>query len=321
MKTLLAALAAITVAATSWVASHPPEKTSDPARLEISVPAAITAGEELSVEITSDPGATVTVHFFNGYTGSTRQLTMLETSGRLAVPFTRFTGRLDIVAEAGSRRALATTSILARDLLDPPVPLVGARSIVADGADQAMAAVIPSDRYGNPAPAGTSVEINVQHPDRALATFRADVIRTVAWSWMPASTTAGTAVVTASVQGRWGPARTLLEIPGPPEAFAVLPETRLRPADGSTLVTVASAPLTDQHGNRIVDGTAAFVRASYPSGLQSQQTVTISGGIARALLEAPDRPGVVRVTMTVLGTTSAPLDLDFSAPLPTGGQP
>ncbi len=321
MKTVLAVLAAIAVAATWWVASVPSGETSDPARLEISVPATIAAGVEFSVEIKADPGTTVTVHFFNGYRVSTRQLTMLETSGRMAVPFTRFTGRLDIVAEAGSRRALATTSILARDLLDPPVPMVGARSIVADGADQAMVAVIPSDRYGNPAPAGTSVQIDVQHPDRALAKFRADVIRTVAWSWIPASTTAGTAVVTASAQGRTGPARTLVEIPGPPVAFAVLPETQLRPADGSTLITIASEPLTDQHGNRIVDGTAAFVRASYPGGLQSQQTVTISGGIARALLQPPDGPGGVRVTMTVLGTTSAPLDLDFSAPLPTGGRP
>jgi hypothetical protein len=323
MKPLVAAVAAVAAVAvaTTWVLTGtPPPQIEDPTRLELSVPATITAGEELWVEITSDPGVAVAVHLVNGYSATTHHLTLAEGSGRLAVAATRFAGRLDVLAVAGSLRATATTSILAREDLDLAVPLVGARSIVADGVDRAMVVVIPSDRYGNPAPAGTPVQFTVQHPDRSLATFPVKVDQTVAWSWIPSSTTAGTATVTATAQGRSGPARSLVEIPGEPIDFSLVSETELRPADGATLVSVATEPLIDRHGNRIVDGTAALVHAVYPGGLESQQTAVISGGIARTFLEAPDRPGTVRVWMTVLATTSAPLDLTFSAPLTSAGQ-
>jgi len=317
--TFVALIAALTAVGAWVVGSAPVGAGRDPARLEISVPATITAGDELTVDIDAEPGSAVTVHFFDGYGASTRHVTLQQASGRLAGPSPRFAGQLDIVAIAGSRQAATTISVLPRERLDPPVPLIGARSIVADGADRSMVAVIPSDRYGNPAPAGTPVQVTVQHPDGSLATFPANVDRTVAWTWIPSSTTSGTATVTASTQGRPGPARTLVEIPGNPEPFALESETELRPADGASLVTVASEPLIDRHGNRLVDGIAVVVRARYPSGFESRQTVTVTGGIARALLSAPDEPGVVRVWMTVHGTTSAPLDLAFSPPLATGG--
>ena len=281
--------------------------------------AAVAAGDRLEVDITSDPGTTVTMYFFDGYRASVRELTLAGSTGLLEAPSTRFAGRLDVVAVAGSRRATATTIIRPGDDIEPPVPLVGARSIVADGADRAMVAVIPTDRFGNPAPAGTPVAVTVQHPDRSLAAHETAVARTLAWTWAPSVTTAGTANVTVAASGQSGPSRTLVEIPSAPTPFGLEIETMLRPADGVSLVTVVSDPLVDRHGNRVVDGTAVVVQAQYPDGAESFQTVTAIGGVARALLEAPDRPGSIEVRMTVLDTTSSLLGVQFSAPL--GGAP
>jgi hypothetical protein len=200
-----------------------------------------------------------------------------------------------------------------------PDPLIGARSIRADGADRAMVAAIPADRFGNPAPAGTRVAVTVVHPDESLASFDAEVTRTVGWTWVPSVTTAGDAEVVAAVDGMRSAAGRLVEVPGVPAPFALSLESPRLPADGTTLVTVASDVLVDVHGNRLLDGTAAQLRADYLDGTSSFQTVVTVAGMARATVEAPDQAGVVRVEMTVLGVTSRPLDLEFRPAGEEGG--
>jgi hypothetical protein len=130
---------------------------------------------------------------------------------------------------------------------------------------------------------------------------------------VPATTTAGRASVALRGVAGFGDVRILLENPGVPTPFALDVETQHRPADGSSLISVASGELSDRFGNRMLDGIAATVIARYPDGSTSTQAVTILGGTARAAIEAPNAPGIVRVEMIVRGTVSRTLDVTFGA--------
>jgi hypothetical protein len=295
-----------------------------PSRLEISMPEQMGAGASVTAEITAAPGVVARVVFTSGYRSTVREVRFGSATEHVTVPFTRFAGRIDAVVIAGQLLAGATLVVEPGPPAEPPTPLLGARSIVADGRDRAMVVVIPSDQFGNPSLRPTDLAISVVHPDASRYEAAPRSSRTLQWMWVPAVTSAGSGSVTSVLGGIAGPSRALLEVPGPPSSFELVADTEHRPADGSSLVTVASGVLRDDNGNPMLDGTAAVVRAEYPDGTTSIQTVVTIGGIARASLEAPSQPGSVFVSMTVRGTTGRVHEVVFepaAAAVSTGTAP
>lgn len=282
--------------------------------LELTMASGLTAGEVLEIAVAADAGAEVDLFVFDAYGVDHRRMrgegkpTPVEVSVTTA-------GMIEVFAHSGDRTATAFATVTPAAGGPAPTPLVGARSIVADGADRAMVVVIPEDAYGNPTAASGLASVTVVHPDGSRAVHESSATATLQWTWVASATAAGTAQVTVDHAGVRGPVRTLVEIPAAPEPFTVEPITQLRPADGVTLVEVATTPLADRFDNRIVDGTAAIVTTRFEDGTESSQTAVVIGGVARALIEAPSLPGIVRVRIAVHGVVSAELALDFSAPL------
>jgi hypothetical protein len=310
-----------TLLALAASATNPNPSPSPVSVLAVSMPAAVRAGDTVRVDVTTDPGAAITVLVSGSYRTTTLELQATTATTRIAVPFTDHTGSLEVVAFAGDRTASASTYVEPGPMVAPPEPLVGARSIVADGEDRAMVVAIPSDQFGNPVRSPEGTEIEVTHPDGSVAVVVARATHTLEWAWVRSITTAGVAGV--SIEGQApGMVRSLIEIPGAPVPFGLVAETAWRPADGATLVSVASDVLVDAYGNRLLDGTAAVVRSAYPDGTMSIQTVVTVGGVARGLLEAPTAAGVVTVSMTVQGTPSRPIDVVFeNAPMVATASP
>jgi len=292
--------------------------------LDLEMAPAATAGEVLEIVVTADLGAVVDLYVIDSYGTSHQQVGVDGEPVLVEVPAT-MAGRLDIIAISGAQEATATAVVYPANPRQAPAPMIGARSIVADGADRAMVVVISDDEFGNPTGGTMAAIVTVVHPDGTRAVHAGAATATLQWTWVPSVTTAGTAQVVVDQGGHRGATRTLIEIPAEPEPFAVEPVTELRPADGLTLVEVATTPLADRFGNRVVDGTAAVVTARYGDGAESIQTAVVVGGVARTLIEAADQPGIVYVRISVHGVTSSELALEFSAPLvpvePSGVSP
>ncbi|MDH3250230.1 MAG: hypothetical protein OEQ47_14775 [Acidimicrobiia bacterium] len=319
MKLMVATLLVVALGASAV----PPRVTDRPtvpaSSIQLVVPASSVAGTRLPLMVSAEGADEVTVMFTNGYRTVTQVVRLDADEGNLEAPLYEFAGRLDIVALAADRFAAASVEIVPAAVDAPPTPLVGARSIVADGADRTMVVLIPSDEFGNAAAPGTEVEIDVIHPDRSIRGFSATVDNSLAWRWVPSVTTAGVAAVSAAtVDGPASADKRLVEIPGRPVGFGLSVATERRPADGATLVTVVSDEIHDINGNVMVDGTAALVRADYPDGTVAFQTVATVRGVAVATIEAPTKPGIVRVQMFVVGVTGEPLPVDFAAAVAPG---
>jgi hypothetical protein len=280
--------------------------------LELEMASMVTAGESLEIEVIADPGAAVDLYVIDSYGTSHRRLRIEDRPRRVAATATT-AGRLDVVAISGDLDATASALVRPASAGPTPSPLVGARSIVADGVDRAMVVVIPEDEYGNPT--GGAASVTAVHPDGTRVILDTAATASLRWTWVSSLTTAGTAQVAVDHAGSRGPTRTLVEIPAAPVQFVVEAVTQLRPADGHTLVEVTTTPLADRFGNRVVDGTAALVAARFDDGAETFQTAMVVGGVVRALIEAPDQPGVVDVRISVNGVTGSELALDFDSPL------
>jgi hypothetical protein len=312
VKVMVATLLVLALGASA--ASQPvTDRTTVPANsLQLAVAASSVAGERLPLMVTAAGAEEVTVMFANGYRTVTEVVRLDAGVGNVEAPLNEFAGRLDIVALAPDRFATASVEIVPASIEAPPTPLIGARSIVADGADRTMVVLIPSDEFGNAASPGTEAEIGVIHPDRSIGRFSATVDNTVAWRWVPSVTRAGVAAVSATtVAGPSSADKRLVEIPGRPVGFGLSVATERRPADGATLVTVVSDAIHDVNGNVMVDGTAVLLRADHPDGTVAFQTVATVGGVAVATIEAPTEPASVRVQMSVIGVVGKPLLVDF----------
>ena len=282
--------------------------------LELEMDSVVMAGSPLEIVIVAEPGAIVDLYVIDSY-GASRHRVDIEDERALVELPAIVAGPLHVIAISGSAEATSTAVVQPANPASAPSPLVGARSIVADGKDRAMVVVIPEDEFGNPTGSATPALVTAVHPDGTRVVYGTEAGATLQWTWVPSVITAGTAQLVVDLAGYRGPVRTLVQIPAAPITFEVEPVTELRPADGLTLVEVTTTPLADRFGNRIVDGTAALVTARYGDGTESAQTAIVVGGVARALIEAPDRPGRVYVRVSVHGVSSSELALEFSAPL------
>jgi len=224
-------------------------------------------------------------------------------------------GRVTLVAQIGATRTVHDLIVRAGPVVDPVVPLVGPRTIVADGQDSTMIVVSPTDGFGNPLPDGTQVTTQIVRADGGIETLTSVVVGGLAASTLTADTTAGRVTITSQVDGRDGPANVVDQVAGRPVVFTVATRgtndsaTQLF-ADGFTLVEVATSELRDPFGNLLPDGIVTTFRIESPDGV-SFAPATVQNGSAATTIESPDRPGAIVVSASTSGTTSTPLTLDF----------
>lgn len=237
------------------------------------------------------------------------QLTPLQTS---------VAGAVSLAAYAGALEAAAETTILPGAPVDPILPLVGPRSIVADGAHTTMVVAIPLDRERNPVADMTSVIIRAQHPAQISAqpgpldTFLVSVNRLLAWTRVPSRTRAGVTRIAVLAGSAFGPERTYDEVPGAPAAITVHAAPRLLAADGRSLVELSTEPIADQFGNRLLDGASVQFIATPPEGEPRVLPAVTIDGRAYTRLQAPNAPGLFTITASSVGATSPPVTILFT---------
>lgn len=215
------------------------------------------------------------------------------------------------VVTAGSASGAASLTLLPDVAVDPVIPFVGAKSIVADGAHYAMAVIIPFDQYGNLLPDGTVVNIKSSHPNGALRHYQPEVKHGFAWEEIYSTTTAGRTLVTATVHDAFGPEGAIIEIPGWPIPFDIFISPDNLPADGFHLLNIRSGIITDKNGNVMPDGTMIKYQMSDSDGsVREYPTVTLDG-VAEVTVQTPRQPGVYQIRGTAFGMQTEPVTVEF----------
>ena len=211
-----------------------------------------------------------------------------------------YSGSAEILIEAGPP-------------VEPVTPLVGARSIVADGDHWSMTVVVPFDAFNNPVADDTPVTIWALHPGDNLEQITREMAHLVGWARIYSGTTAGRTTIAVEIDRVPGPEGTLLEVPGPPVLFDLTANPPTLPADGRLLTTIRTSRLFDQFGNELLDGTqVSFLLKDEDGTVRRLPALTIDGS-AEIPLQAPLEPSVVSITASVFGVASDPIVVAFTA--------
>jgi hypothetical protein len=222
---------------------------------------------------------------------------------------TEIAGLATVEVVAAGYRGSADFVLHAAPTIHPVTPLIGARTIVANGSDWSMTVVVPFDRYGNPQPDGTPVTVRSLHPDGRLESRQTVVRDLLAWVRLTSGTRAGRTLIAVEADGQPGPEGTLFEVPGPPVPFRLSADPPTLPADGRLLSHVRTSPLTDPFGNLLPDGTLVTLRCDDPDGTVRFLTSVTIDGSAEFLVQASIFPGDLLLTAVAFGVTSHPLAL------------
>ncbi len=275
--------------------------------LEVEGTSQIEAGGalELVVKAAVADGTRLRAVFFSAY--RTVEIGAAVNGGRavlMAPPdVTAVAGRLDIAVQVGWTWATTAVDLTSGDVVEPPVPMVGSRSVVAGDEDRSMVVVIPVDRLGNPV-VDEGATVRTRWPDGVVAVIAMRRGVTLQWGWIPSRRMAGPALVTATAGSVPGPERTLRVVPAAIEDLDFEITTEPGRADGVSFIDLKTSPLTDRFGNPVLDGTAVVVETVTPGGARSFQTATTVNGVARARLEVGVEPGRLEIVVSSGGVTA-----------------
>lgn len=285
--------------------------------LTIDVPPSVAVGQPVAVQIgpvAGSDGATATLVAVGSYGTQAYQATFSSGIARfeLSAEQTRRSGLITLFAQAGAARGTATVELLPGTAVEPLTPLVGARSITADGRDTSMLVVVPFDEFGNPAAEDTPVTVRIRRPDSQTSAQRIRISHLLGWTRIRGGTQAGRTTISVAMQEVYGPEATLLEVAGFPVSPTVEAEPRSVPADGRELITLRTGMLADAFGNVVPDGTLVTFVADAPGGERNLVPAYTINGVAEAPLQAPTEPGVFTVRATVYDVAGAPLQVAFT---------
>lgn len=202
--------------------------------------------------------------------------------------------------------------VLPQQAVEPVVPLVGPRTIVADGIDITMVAVSPADQFANALTDGTEVATTLTRADGEVEPRTDPVDGGLAAHIVTGTTETGRVTVSSTVGDADGPSSVFDQVAGTPADFAVEIDDRNPVADGFNLREVKTTLLRDQFGNVLPDGIGVVFAIESDNG-STLVNATVQGGLARARVQAPTSAGTIIIRALVSGATSEPTAVTFDA--------
>jgi hypothetical protein len=318
MTRRLVSLALLMLLAAGGLAGASRAQTGDLAAgaLTIDAPAESAAGAPLTIRATSPVADNTTVTL--GLSGSFGMLVRQAPIRSGVATFdltgaeTAKSGFVTITAVMSGLRATAAMTIRPAVPVEPVIPLIGARRIVADGSEWSMTVVAPVDAFGNPVAEGTAVDLALVRPNGSQEHHQVATQHLLAWERIVSGTIAGRTTVAASAGGVPGPQGVFDEVPGWPAAIAVTVSPAELTADGRSLVSLATGEIRDANGNLVSDGTAVLFVAANGNGREYRLPAETIAGIARAKLLAPQLSATLSVRAIAGDVVSEPVPLVFA---------
>lgn len=201
--------------------------------------------------------------------------------------------------------------LLAGEAVDPLTPLVGPRTITANGKTWSIATVIPFDRYANPIADGTATTFRIAHPGDINETFEIATQNLLAWLRVTSKTRSGKTFISAQVDDAFGKETEILQTADWPVPFTITNEPKEVVADGQQLTQLRTSRIVDQNGNVMPDGTLVQFVVEDGDGYRRVLPAKTVDGFAKIPLQAPLRPTDLTVVGSVFAIESQPLTINF----------
>ncbi len=289
----------------------------------LSLPESISAGSIVVIEADSaEPNGVALVSVSTGYGRLEFELFVDAGHGELILPAALTQHAGVITVESGS--AVESLTVLPLQVAELVAPLVGPRTIVADGQDESVAVMLPVDRYGNQVADGTPIAVEWQQPAEAGSTrsteVETDTVDGMAWVPVESGVVAGPTTVLATATAVDGETESqtvrgarvrIDEVPGRVVSVEVSASAERGVADGRSLIEFESTDLFDSNGNALLDGTVAQLVFAGPSG-SGIVPGTVQNGIVRFEVVAPSQPGTLTASLHVHGVVSNQVEIDFA---------
>jgi len=277
------------------------------------VPDGIDVGDAVWVEVYSAFADGIAEVRVQGAYGQLRfEVPVVNGEGRLRLPVavTQHAGVVTI--ESGGRTE--TVQILPGEVSTLVAPLVGPRTIVANGADQTLAVLLPTDRFGNQVADGTETTIFWNQPSNLDSATRAVTTDGMTWALVSSGEVAGPTMVRATAEGS-GTVRAasvrIDEVPGTVRTIEARASASTGLADGRSIIAVQTGELVDAFDNPLADGTIAQFTYNGPTG-RGVVNGTVQNGAVHIELSAPTSPGRLAGQFEIHGTTSNEIAIDYA---------
>ncbi|GGD41620.1 Ig-like domain-containing protein [Muriicola marianensis] len=188
---------------------------------------------------------------------------------------------------------------------------LGPRNVIAGPVDHTMLVTVPSDKFGNPMPDGTVLELQKQISEQ----YDSKEIQSggmLAWDRIYAEEKASRAFLSVSAAGSTSKELTYDIHPALPEDFEI-EYARFHPyADGNQVITFSTSTLKDTYGNIVSDGTMVSFSVIDADGKVLRTQGTTLNGVAEARMLHPDRGDTWTVTAHLAGVAgSQELEVEF----------
>ena len=281
----------------------------------ISAPAEVAAGTIVSIDgVAQSQTGTADVAVHTGLGRMTLAMPIASGVGQLELPaaVTQQAGVITIL----SGDARATMTVTPGDVAELVAPLVGPRTIVADGQDTSLAVVLPVDGYGNQVADGTSVDVEWHQPASSQAVeHELAAVDGMAWVHIPAGQVSGPTTIRSTSRSNsgesiHGAAVRIDEVPGAVAQISIAAASNVGIADGRSLIAIESERLVDSFGNELLDGASAQFLFDGPNG-QGLVPGTVQNGVVRVELVAPSTSGMLTGSLSVHGVQSNEVTISF----------
>ena len=278
------------------------------------VPEVIDAGQTVTIRVqTASPAGAAEVIVGGAYGQLRFEMAIVDGEGRLMLPaaVTQHAGMVTI--ESGEQ--IETMEILPGEVATLVAPLVGPRTIVANGADETLAVLLPTDRFGNQVADGTDTNIMWEQPGDVDASASPETADGMAWALIPSGEIAGPTTVRATANATEtvrGSTVRIDEVPGTVRDITLTATETTGLADGRWVVALHTDELVDAFGNTLADGTITQFIFDGPSG-RGAVTGTVQNGAVHIELSAPTTPGRLRGYVEIHGVASNDVVIDFAS--------
>jgi len=289
--------------------------------LPISAPATARVGDSFSVDIgplSAPDGTAINLIALTSYGPKIYPGVIRSGSAHYAFTSkdTQQSGQITLIATSGNARGSAEIVLQPGNAVEPVTPLIGGRSIIADGAHWSMVVGVPFDEFGNPVADGTQMTIQALHPGAHLEQKQVLVTHALGWMKVFSGTQAGRTLISIQAgdaqSAAHGPEGDLNEIPGWPVNFTISAPPDQLPADGRQLIPVRTSILKDKFDNVIPDGTLVTFLVESSLGDRRVIPAFTIGGVAETPLQAADQPEVLNIWASLYGVDSPHIQIGFT---------
>jgi len=185
---------------------------------------------------------------------------------------------------------------------EPLETFLGSKSIIADGGEHwSMITAIPTDKFINPVYENTPVHFSFKRPNGTFEAYDIPTKHLVSFKKIYSQQKVGKTIISIKAANAAGKEKELLEISGYPRPFNIENDELYLYADARQYFKLKTGIIKDKFENVVSNGTLVSINIKDTDGSNRQLTSYTIGGIARLMVQNPNKAGTMQISANIYG--------------------